>query len=216
MPLLLLDLDNTLVDRAAAFRAWAASFLTQRGASPDLVEEMVRADGDGLRPKPEVARSLTALLGLTGQEEDTIIATLRAGVVQHLSLVPDAEKALALARASGWRPFIVTNGVVAQQEAKINTLGLDELVDGWVVSEGVGLTKPDPRIFEIAAQRARGDLAGAWMVGDSAQADIAGAHAAGLRSIYLSRGREWDAGVEPPTAFAASLAAAVQTVISTP
>ena len=214
MPLLFLDLDNTLVDRAGAFRTWAAAYLRERGDSPDLLEEMVVADGDGLHHQPGVAAAITRLLGLAPHEQDAIITTLRAGVVRHLQLVPDAEAALAAARAAGWRPFIVTNGVVAQQEAKIHTLGLDALVDGWVVSDGVGFTKPDPRIFDVAAERAGGELAGAWMIGDSAEADIAGAHAAGLASVYLSRGREWTPDIEPPTAFADSLLDAVRTATS--
>lgn len=214
MPLLLLDLDNTLVDRAGAFRAWAASYLAERGDSPDLLEEMVVADGDGLHHKPGVAAAITSLLGLGQDEQDAIIATLRAGVVEHLTLVPDAEAALAAARGAGWTPFIVTNGVVAQQEAKIHTLGLDRLVDGWVVSEGVGFTKPDPRIFTVAAERAGQSLDGAWMVGDSAEADIAGAHAAGIASVYLSRGRSWTASVAEPTAFADSLGEAVRVALA--
>ncbi len=214
MPLLLLDLDNTLVDRAAAFRSWAAAYLAERGESPDLLDEMVRMDGDGLRPKPEVAADLTRLLRLDADESAGIVATLRAGVVDHLRLVPDAEDAIAAARAAGWVPFIVSNGVVAQQEKKIRSLGLDGLVDGWVISEGVGATKPDPRIFTIAADAAGHDLAGAWMIGDSAEADVAGSHAAGISSVYLRRGRPWNPEIPEPTAFADSLGEAVTTALA--
>ena len=106
MPLLLLDLDNTLVDRAAAFRSWAAAFIADPRATPALLDEMVRMDGDGLRPKPEVAADLTRLLDLDADESAGIVATLRAGVVAHLGLVPDAKDAIAAARAAGWIPFI--------------------------------------------------------------------------------------------------------------
>ena len=127
MPLLLLDLDNTLVDRAAAVRAWAAEYLTERGAGPDLLEAVVAADGDGLRPKPAVAADLTSLLGLSPEESAGIIATLRAGVVAHLRLVPDAEAALLRARDHGWTPFIVTNGQQRQQDTEAGARSGDAL-----------------------------------------------------------------------------------------
>ncbi|MEV6983037.1 HAD hydrolase-like protein [Sphaerisporangium sp. NPDC051017] len=51
-------------------------------------------------------------------------------------------------------------------------------------------TKPDIGLFEIAARRCGMDLAGGgWMVGDHLVADIGGGRAAGLRTIWIDRGR---------------------------
>jgi FMN phosphatase YigB (HAD superfamily) len=69
---------------------------------------------------------------------------------------------------------------VEQQERKLRHTGLDREVAGWVISEGAGLRKPDPEIFRFAAARAGQPLDGAWMIGDSAEADISGARDAGL------------------------------------
>lgn len=214
MPLLFLDLDNTLVDRAAAYRQWATGYLSERGADPDLIDEMVRADGDGLRPKPEVLLDIQQLLGLDDEEAAQIPAVLRRGVLEHLALDPAVPQALQRAREAGWTPFIVTNGVVPQQDLKITNLGIDKLVDGWVVSDVVGVRKPDPRIFTIAAEQAGQPLEDAWMVGDAHDTDIEGAQAAGLRCVYLSRGRRWPDGLPEPTAFADSLPQAVDIVIA--
>ncbi|WP_420176242.1 HAD family hydrolase [Luteococcus sp. OSA5] len=214
MPLLMLDLDNTLVDRAVAYRAWAAHFLDERGADPALLDEMVRADGDGLRPKPEVAIDLQQVLGLDEQETANIVKVLRQGVLDHLRVEPVVVEALGRAAQAGWTPFIVTNGVVPQQDLKITNLGLDRHVAGWVVSDVVGVRKPDPRIFEIAAEQAGMSLEGAWMVGDAHDTDIEGAQAAGLRSIWMRRGREWPRGLAEPTAIADSFPQAVETVLT--
>lgn len=218
MPLLMFDLDNTLVDRAGAYRAWAASLVAERGVDPTshrgsaLVDAMVAADGDGHRPKPEVGADLTVLLGLSPAQSADIVRVLRAGVVRHLALASGCADALRATRAAGWTPFIVSNGVTRQQETKIHDLGLDALVDGWVISGEAGVEKPDPRIIQIASERAGVPLTGAWLVGDSAEADVAGAHAAGVRSVYLRRGRPWTATVPEPTAYADSLAEAVAIV----
>ncbi|MGO4956609.1 HAD family hydrolase [Luteococcus sp. Sow4_B9] len=214
MPLLLLDLDNTLVDRAVAYRAWAVDFLAQRGADPLLVDEMVRADGDGLRPKPEAALDLQQVLGLDDEETATITQVLRKGVLDHLSVEPDVLAALDRASQAGWTPFIVTNGVVPQQDLKITNLGLDRHVAGWVVSDVVGVRKPDPRIFHIAAEQAGQSLDGAWMVGDAHDTDIEGAQAAGLRSIWMRRGRPWPQSQPEPTVMVDSFPEAVESVLT--
>jgi len=66
-------------------------------------------------------------------------------------------------------------------------LGLDSHLDAVTFSAEVGWRKPSPRIFE-AAIRALGTVtARTVMVGDSETADIAGAHAAGMRVVLLDR-----------------------------
>ena len=216
MPLLFVDLDNTLVDRAAAFAAWASEYLEARGADPALLDAMITADGDGLRPKPEVRADITELLGLSEDESATLIDTLRAGAVSHLELATGAREGLIRARRDGWTICIATNGVEKQQQAKIDKLRLAELVDGWVISEAVQATKPDPEHFRLGAvfTEAEDDLVEAWHIGDSAEADIVGAHNAGLRSVWLARGREWPAHLEPPTAIADSFGEAIDVVLA--
>lgn len=215
MPLLFVDLDNTISDRAASVRAWAVEYLIARfgEADPGLVAEMERADGDGLRPKPEAAADLAELLGLSAAEQAEIIVVLRAGTLNQLQPTPGITAALDKARAGGYRPFIVTNGKTSQQLGKVAKLGLDPHVDGMVVSEEAGVTKPDPEIFRIAAHRAGDTLAGAWMIGDSAEADIEGAAAAGLDSVWLRRGRKYPGGLVRPTLIADSFAEAVDLVL---
>lgn len=216
MPLLFLDLDNTIADREGAARRWAESCVAERfGApNPELAQAVFIADGDGTRPKPEVAEDLQQLLGLTDDEKSTIIKVLRAGVLAHLQPVLANDAALVKAADAGWTPFIVTNGNVAQQNNKLDILGLRPLVAGMVVSEGVGVAKPDPRIFSLAAEAAGGSLEGSWMIGDTAGADIAGANNAGIKSIWLRRGRDWPADLEPPTLIADSFPEAIDMVLN--
>lgn len=76
----------------------------------------------------------------------------------------------------------------------------------------VGLHKPDPRIFELAAHKAGCPLEGAWIVGDCPDRDIADAVACGLRSAWLHRGRTWDRAGFHPTVIAGSLPDAVDQV----
>jgi putative hydrolase of the HAD superfamily len=51
VPLLLVDLDNTLVDRAGAFARWAREFASAHGGGAADVQWLVTADRDGLFPR---------------------------------------------------------------------------------------------------------------------------------------------------------------------
>lgn len=47
--------------------------------------------------------------------------------------------------------------------------------------------KPDPHIFELALKKAGCSAAEAWFMGDNPEADIAGAHGAGILPVYYDR-----------------------------
>ncbi len=64
--------------------------------------------------------------------------------------------------------------------------GLLELFDAFVFSDEAGCSKPDPRVFHIAAQKLGCSVEGIVHVGDREHNDIGGPHAAGARAILLT------------------------------
>ncbi|MFG3055126.1 HAD-IA family hydrolase [Kitasatospora sp. NPDC048239] len=218
MPLLLLDLDNTLLPRDAAFRAWAQDFLAERRLPPGDVDWLVTIDGGGYVPRSTVLSAAQRRYGLD-ESMEFLIAHYRRGINSHIHCPSRHIDALRAARAAGWTLGIVSNGSTRPQLEKIRRTGLGPLVDGWVISEEAECLKPDPLIFEIAAQRCgvapTGDWTShTWMVGDHAPADIAGAELAGLRSVWLHHGRPWAEPGYRPTLKAAGLPEAVGQVLS--
>jgi putative hydrolase of the HAD superfamily len=213
VPLLLLDLDNTLLDRAGAFRAWGQRFLDGIGAPRSDIDWLLSIDADGLTDRWDVADAIRDRYALRIPSID-LVEELHDGVVTHTRLDPLVACALRIADDAGWVPVVVTNGAVRQEEAKIRNTGLDRYVADWVISEEAGVSKPNPRIFAMAAQRVRMRLRGAWVVGDSPEADIGGAAAVGLPSVWLHRGRTWSDGRFRPTRVADGLIAAVATVLA--
>ena len=213
-PVIGIDLDNTLIDRAGAFSRWAREVTAAHAGSEADAQWMVAADRDGLEPRERLAAMIGERFGLDGRAGAGLLTELRRGLVRQI--VPDAEVTLALrnARAAGWVPFVITNGTVEQQERKLRHTGLDQEVAGWVVSEGAGLRKPDREIFRFAAARAGQPLDGAWMIGDSAEADIGGARNAGLPGVWLHRGRPWPLTEFQPRRTAGSFPAAVRVVLA--
>ena len=108
---------------------------------------------------------------------------------------------------------IATNGQTHQQSAKIRRTGLDARVDAAAISEEAGERKPGRRIFEVAAERCGARLAdGGWMIGDAPEADIAGGRNAGLRTVWMCRGRVWDGAFPIPDRVADDITAAVESI----
>jgi HAD superfamily hydrolase (TIGR01549 family) len=82
---------------------------------------------------------------------------------------------------------VVTNNQVEEQEEKVAHFGLHDLVDFLIVSEGAGVSKPDPRIFALALDRAAAKPEEAVMIGDSWENDIEGALGAGIPAVWFNR-----------------------------
>ncbi|MEG3637103.1 HAD family hydrolase [Micromonospora palythoicola] len=212
MPLLLLDLDNTLLDRAGPFRTWAQRFLDGIGAPAHDIEWLLSIDADGLTDRWDVADAIRDRYRLRIPSID-LVEELHDGVVEFTRLDPLVACALRIADDAGWMPVVVTNGAVRQQDTKIRRTGLDRYIADWVISEEAGVSKPNPRIFALAAQRARMPLRGAWVVGDGPEADIGGATAVGLPSIWLHRGRPWTDARFAPTATVDTVIAAIAEIM---
>ncbi|MCA1681234.1 MAG: HAD family hydrolase, partial [Actinobacteria bacterium] len=63
---LLLDLDNTLADREAAFLTWARSKAKQWAPNqPDALEFLVEQDADGMCPRADFFALLAERFGLS-------------------------------------------------------------------------------------------------------------------------------------------------------
>jgi putative hydrolase of the HAD superfamily len=183
-------LDDTLLDRSGAFRLWAKGFLDEIGASQDDLEWLLSVDADGLTSRWDLADLIRDRYQLTVPSID-ILEELHEGPLSFERLDPLVGCALRIAGDAGLVPVVVTNGQAEVQDSRIRRTGLDRYIADWVISEQAGVSKPNPRIFALAAQRVRMRLGGAWVVGDSPEADIGGAAAMGLPSVWLHRGRDW-------------------------
>jgi putative hydrolase of the HAD superfamily len=199
MPLLMCDLDDTLVERPPLFRAWAEGFLEEQGHPAELVEWVIEQDRGGHRPRHEFLAALTERTGYDVPLQD-FLDEYNDRLGGSYRLTPGVRAALDDARRAGWSFAVVTNGPTSVQTHKIRSAGIDELADAICISEEVGHSKPHPAMFEQAAARAGTTLVGAWMIGDNLDADIAGAHGVGARSVWLKRDYDWltyESGTEP-------------------
>ncbi len=80
---------------------------------------------------------------------------------------------------------VVSNGFVEVQYKKLHSSKLEQYFAHVVLSESAGALKPDKRIFEYALELNNAKASETIMIGDSYEADIAGAQNAGIDQIYF-------------------------------
>jgi len=87
-------------------------------------------------------------------------------------------------------------GVLANQPSIVRSAlerdRVDRFFDVWGVSDDLGLSKPDPRLFEHALSAAGADARESAMVGDRFDYDMVPARAAGMRTVWVLRGEAPD------------------------
>ena len=197
--LVVFDLDGTLVDQQAAVRRWVDEFIAAHDVDPALHPWLV-SQLTARTPKDEVFAAI-ATRARVRQHPTDLWEDYRTRMPSLVTLFPRAEESLRALRAAGWMLGIATNGMPDNQIGKIRRTGLDELVDGWVVSGDVGFRKPDPQLLRALADQLTVPLEG-WMVGDGLESDVAAGHAAGLRTAWIvgedAEGAEGDADVIVP------------------
>ncbi len=81
---------------------------------------------------------------------------------------------------------IITNGSLERQKAKIAYTNLDRCFDMVIISEEVGWSKPDKRIFEMALKRLDVNPEETLFVGDDLEKDIGGCQQANIKGVWFN------------------------------
>jgi putative hydrolase of the HAD superfamily len=108
---------------------------------------------------------------------------------------PDAAPALGELRDRGLRLVVASNWDCSLSEV-LERAGLAPLLDGVVSSAVAGRAKPAPEVFREALRVAGVEPGEALHVGDSAENDVDGAAAAGVRAVLLARHGDPPPGVQ--------------------
>lgn len=103
------------------------------------------------------------------------------------TLISDGAEELLQHLSERYLIGVLSNGFIDVQYRKLYSSPLWRYVQRMVVSDEIGITKPDARIFRHA-EAAVGALPGECvMIGDNPDADICGALDAGWNAIYYNR-----------------------------
>jgi len=105
----------------------------------------------------------------------------------YFSLLPGAD-GVVRELAKRYPLTIISNGFKEVQYYKFAHSGLADCFAHTIISEEVGINKPQPEIFRIALQMNGVTADEAVMIGDSYSSDIQGAKNAGIDQIWLHEG----------------------------
>lgn len=203
---IIFDLDNTLMDRDMTFHKYTEQFLNEhlghldQQAQDEIIADLKVRDADGYRDKQSFFEEMVDCLPwknpLTAHE---IEAYYNKHYMTHASKMKYVEETIAHCQSRGYLLAIMTNGPHEIQYEKMNLLQLGEQFHTVIVSEDTGMSKPDPRIYELALDQMGVAAENTIFVGDHPRNDIWGAYQVGIRGIWLRRNHSWDEswGVKP-------------------
>ena len=204
MRVVLFDLDDTLFDHQHCSRAGLVAVQSTYARRIDRpIDELESAyhmlleqwhekvlDGSISIDEARVERFRVLLSGeqtvATDAESQAAARCYRDAYDAAYRPVPGSIELLQRVKAE-CRIGIVTNHVVSAQVKKVAIIGVEPYIDELVVSEEVGVAKPDARVFEAALSRLVGTPDEAVMIGDSWSSYIVGATGLGIRAIWLNR-----------------------------
>jgi len=214
----LFDLDNTLVHRDQSIASYARRLYADHGhrmapTSPDTIATLIiERDGGGYGVPgstfPSVRDDVTATLlarlpWRDAPAADELVAHWFAHFPASSVQMPGATALLETLARAGIATAIVSNGVEASRQKLARAMGFDHHVRFVLSSEAAGVKKPDARIFALACERLGVAPHACLFVGDHPVNDAAGAHAAGLRAVWLQGFHAWPADTPPLPTIAA-------------
>jgi 2-haloacid dehalogenase len=208
-PWILFDADDTLFDyRRAETGALAAAFEDQGVAFDEAwlpVYQRVNAaawrmleEGRVTSARLRVLRfeQLFAELSLSLDPAAFSVVYLRQ--LSHQAHLVNGALELLEALRPRHRFAIITNGLSDVQRPRLAASPLAPLIEHVLISEELGVAKPDPAYFDIALERLGGpDRRDLLIVGDSLTSDIAGGIAAGIDTCWYNPAGAASGGVAP-------------------
>ncbi len=197
----LFDFGGTLGNDEPAYAQGFTHLLTAMGYPVDMaLYRIASRDAEAALPPPprdaeayltwraHYRRELLRFCGVPRRElpkmEDAVAKRLR----YFTTLFAYAESRFVL-RSLKWAGFTV--GMISNISPLLpmvnKELGFEEYLDFAIASETFGCEKPDPRIFEEGLRLAGVPAEKAVYVGDSPEADVAGALSVGMHPVLIAR-----------------------------
>lgn len=195
---ILWDMDDTLLDFKKSEAYAIHKVLEDNDIAPTeetvaLYEKFNQACWKALE-KGEITREklyterFRLLFEALGLERDcsAISAEYPVRLGESAEFIPGAWE-LCVALKKQYKEYIVTNGNAYTSGNRIRISGLGELMDGYFISEVMGVNKPAAEYFE----RCMAEMPGAKrentvIVGDSLSSDMKGGRNAGIKCVWYN------------------------------
>lgn len=123
-------------------------------------------------------------LKITDYQKANIL--FQEGLANSTAVIQNAKEIVEYLRHKQYSLHIVTNGLVKLQKPRIINSEIAEYISDIIISEAVGVAKPNPEIFNILLNKINIKPEEAVMIGDSLEKDIKGAIDAGIYAIWYN------------------------------
>jgi len=203
MPILravLFDLDDTLTDRSRSIERLAAKFLEQYGAVlrdceiGEVIREIHAGDGSGYASREDLGAHLqTALPWQKAPSVSQLVDFWRENFPRCNVERAGVTATLYALQHRGLKLGVISNGFSRSQRTKLEVLGIASLFSVTLISEEVGIKKPDQRIFQMALEELKVMASETIFIGDNLELDVRGSTAVGMRAMWLNHGE-----IKPP------------------
>ncbi len=120
------------------------------------------------------------------------VMAYHAQKIKHIQLYNDVLKCLEKLKKSSIKTAIITDGIPIKQYEKILRLGIDGLIDLVVISDEIGIRKPNPELFSYCLKKFKVKGHETIYVGDNISKDIVPAKINKIHSVYIHRGGKYD------------------------
>ena len=108
------------------------------------------------------------------------------GLANSTALIRNAKEMVKYLRDKHYQIYIITNGLVNLQKPRIINSEIAEYISDIIISEEVGVAKPNPEIFNILLKKIKLKPEDMVMIGDSLEKDIKGAIDASINTIWYN------------------------------
>ncbi|WP_169871499.1 HAD family hydrolase [Shouchella patagoniensis] len=194
MKAILFDLDGTLLDRRASLRRFIKEQRERLGNELKETDELsyeedfLTWDNNGYVTKDIVYQKLIAKYNIKSFTATELLQDYEEFF--YTSCIPFANliSTLAELQKQSIKLGIVTNGKKDFQQKNLEALGIATYFESVVISEAVGVKKPDPAIFLHAAEELGVLPKECLFVGDHPEIDFSGAEAVGMTGVWRVNG----------------------------
>ncbi|MFL9497424.1 HAD family hydrolase [Acinetobacter baumannii] len=187
---LLFDLDQTILNRNESllkFLNWQVSYLNlvPHELKKSFINRFIELDNNGSVWKDIVYSQLIKDFNIKKYDTSELLQSYINDFNKFSTAFENAPKTIQNLHAQGYTLGLVSNGKTPFQEKNFYALELTDYFSIIVISEAIGLRKPDPEIYLYTCNQLDCKPSDCIFIGDNPKADIEGAKKIGMKTIYF-------------------------------
>ena len=200
------DFDDTLQSREGAYRLYCADFLSRYfpevagEEKQKMIDEMEEHVDGGYKSREEYWPEMIALWNWKNAPSlEVLTDDFNGEFGKHVVMLDGAVDTIKELKRRGYKLGMITNGDSLLQNMKLDTAGIRDYFDMSVVSDDIGIWKPEAGIFEYAMEQLGVTNEESVFVGDHPINDIQGAKNAHMNVIRMNYGQFYNASIKDET-----------------